>query len=309
MAQNELTFAQSIRLFIRLSRPLFLLGGILLYALGAGIARYLGASIVWGDYFIGQVWVTSLQLSAQYLNEFFDSPDDLRNPNRTPFSGGSGTIGPGQLSRSTALYAAATTLTITASLTVILFEQADISPVLMMLMGLSFLGAVFYSVPPIDLSTSGYGELVASILVANFVPFFAFLLQTGELHRLLVMTTFPLTALHLAMMLAFEFPDYASDVKYEKPTLLVRIGWRNGMVLHNLLILSAFFLLGLAMVFELPVLIALPAFLPLPLGLLQIWQMRRILAGARPNWTALTLPALVLFASTAYLLAFAFWTR
>lgn len=300
---------RTLRLFIQLSRPLFLLGGILLYALGVGIARYLGALVDWNLYFLGQAWVTSLQLSAHYLNEYFDAPRDNLNPNRTPFSGGSGAIGPGKLTRNTALIAATTTLTITTSLTVVLIQTAAITPLLTLIMVLSLLGAVFYSVPPVKLAETGYGELTTSVLVANLLPFFAFLLQTGEPHRLLVMSTFPLTALHLAMMLVFELPDYATDVKYEKLTLLVRVGWRIGMGLHNVLVLTAFFLLGLAMLFGLPLSIALPAFLPLPLALLQIWQMRRIAAGAAPNWTALTLNALALFASTAYLLAFAFWTR
>jgi hypothetical protein len=49
---------KNIQLFIQLSRPLFLLGAILLFALGAGIAKYLGATIDWGLYFLGQVWIT-----------------------------------------------------------------------------------------------------------------------------------------------------------------------------------------------------------------------------------------------------------
>jgi 1,4-dihydroxy-2-naphthoate octaprenyltransferase len=300
---------RSVRLFIQLSRPLFLLGAILLYALGIGIARYLGATIDWGVYVLGQAWVTTLQLSAHYLNEYFDAPADANNPNRTFFSGGSGAIGPGKLTRNTALIAGLTTLTLTASLTVTMLRAVDLAPVIVFVMLLSFLGALFYSVPPVKLAYSGYGELTTSILVANMVPIFAFLLQVGQPHRLLVMSTFPLTALHLAMMLAFEFPDYATDLKYEKQTLLVRLGWRAGMTLHNLLILASFVLLGLATLFGLPAFIALPAFLPLPLGLLQIWQMRRIAAGAKPSWNTLAFTAVVLFGSMVYLLAFDFWIR
>jgi len=87
----------------------------------------------------------------------------------------------------------------------------------------------------------------------------------------------------------------------------VRVGWQSGMVLHNLLILTAFLLLALAAVFGLPWFIALPAFLPMPLGLLQIWQMRRIADGMKPNWTALTLNALALFAACAYMITFSYW--
>jgi 1,4-dihydroxy-2-naphthoate octaprenyltransferase len=301
--------ARSFRLFIQLSRPLFLVGAALVYALGAGIARYLGSPIDWGVYFLGQGFVTALQLSAHYLNEFFDSPFDLENKNRTPFSGGSGAIGPGKLSRNTALIAAVISMTFLASITVLLIQYAPTTPNLVTLMFVSFLGALFYSTPPVRLADSGYGELVTSILVANLVPTFAFLLQYGDFHRLLTMTTFPLTALHLAMMIVFDLPDYATDIKHGKHNLLVRLGWQRAMSLHNLLILSAFLILGLAVWFRLPLAIALPAFLPLPLALLQIWQMRRIAAGAKPNWTTLTLTAVVLFASMAYLLAFSFWTR
>jgi 1,4-dihydroxy-2-naphthoate octaprenyltransferase len=300
---------KTIWLLIRLSRPLFLLGGVLVYALGAGIATYLGIRIDWGGYFLGQFWVTTIQLAGQYLNEYFDAPQDIQNKNRTPFTGGSGVLGPDGLPRRTALIAALGCLAVTASLTVLLLSTANMSPVTLLIMAIGFSGAVLYSVPPVRLSTTGYGELATSFLVANLVPAFAFLLQSGDLHRLLAMSTFPLTLLHLAMMLAFEFPDYATDLRLGKRTLLVRMGWQRAVLLHNLLILFAYITLGLAVIFGLPFLIALPAFLTLPLGLLQIWQMRRIADGARPNWNALTLTAIALFSVVAYLLTFTFWTR
>lgn len=300
---------RNVWLLIRLSRPLFLLGGVLVFALGVGIARYLGKPIDWGMYFLGQFWVTTLQLAGQYLNEYFDAPQDVQNTNRTPFTGGSGALGPDGLPRRTALIAAAGCLAVTASLTVLLLSQASLSPTTVLIMVIGFSGAILYSVPPVRLSTTGYGELTTSFLVANLVPAFAFLLQSGELHRLLAMATFPLTLLHLAMMLAFEFPDYATDLRLGKRTLLVRMGWQRAVVLNNLLILGAYLTLGLAAVFGLPFYIALPSLLTLPLGLLQIWQMRRIAEGAKPNWTALTLTGIALFSVVAYLLTFAFWTR
>jgi 1,4-dihydroxy-2-naphthoate octaprenyltransferase len=300
---------QTLVLIFRLSRPLFLLGAALVYALGAGIARYLGVEINWGVYLLGQAWITLLQLSTHYLNEYFDAPADLENPNRTPFSGGSGAIGPGKLQRSTALALAAGCLTAVASLTVLLISQGALSSTTLFIMVLIFMGAFFYSVPPVRLASTGYGELTTSIIVANLLPALAFLLQTGELHRLLAMSTFPLTALHLAMMLAFELPDYVNDLKYDKNTLMVRLGWQRGMTMHNALILSAYLLLALAVSFGLPFSIAWPSFLTFPIGLLQIWQMRRVADGAKPNWMTLTITPLVLFAAMTYLLAFAYWTR
>ena len=300
---------EQLLLFIRLARLPFIVGAMLLFGLGAGVARFLGASIDWNLYLIGQAWVSLVQLSTHFLNEYYDAPMDEHNPNRTPFSGGSGALGPGKLRREVALWSGISCLTIAASLTVLLIRMAAPDGGLIMILALIFLGAFFYSTPPVRLASTGYGELTTSIIVANLVPALSFMLQYGELHRLLAMATFPLTLLHLAMMLAYEFPDYASDFKYQKQTLLVRMGWERGMLMHNLLILVSFLVLGTAAILGLPLAIALPGFLSLPLGLFQIWMMNRIGDGAKPNWPALTFTAAALLGITVYLLMFAFWTR
>jgi hypothetical protein len=90
---------RTIGLILRLSRPLFLFGAALLYALGAGIAHYLGFRIDWDIFLTGQLWVSLLQLSTHYLNEYYDAAGDQQNSNRTLLSGGSGAIGPGKLPR------------------------------------------------------------------------------------------------------------------------------------------------------------------------------------------------------------------
>jgi len=301
--------SKKIWLFIRLSRPHFLLGAALLYALGAGIARYLGKPIDWGLYWLGQTWVTLVQLSAHYLNEYFDSAADADNEHRTPFSGGSGTIGKDKLRRETALYAAVICLALAAYFTLLIIRDAQINAALVLTLTFIFLGAFFYSTPPVRLAASGYGELTTSIIVSNLVPALAFLLQNNELHRLLAMATFPLTTLNLAMMLAFELPDYASDLKYLKQTLMVRIGWQRGIIFHNICILMSFVLFGLGALLGFPLPIVLPAFLTLALGIFQIWMVNRVADGAKPNWSALTITAVALYGVTAYLLTFTFWTR
>jgi 1,4-dihydroxy-2-naphthoate octaprenyltransferase len=286
-----------------------LIGAALLYALGVGVARFLGSPINWGVYLLGQGWVTLIQLSTHFLNEYFDSPADAQNPNRTPFSGGSGALGPGKIRREVALWSAVTCLTIATSLTVLIIRYVGFNGGVLLVLGLIFAGAFFYSTPPFRLVSTGYGELTTSIIVANLVPALAFLLQYGEIHRLLAMATFPLTPLHLAMMLVFELPDYAVDMKYGKNTLLVRMGWERGMLMHNIMVMVAFLVLGVAAILGLPLAIALPGFLSLPLGLFQIWMMNRIADGAKPNWVALTFTAAALLGVTAYLLLFTFWTR
>jgi len=300
---------RSVSLFIRLSRPLFLVGVAMLYALGVGIARYLGANIDWGVYLLGQAWVTLLQMSTQYLNEYFNAPADRENPNRTFLTGGSDALGEGKLPRRVALMAALTCLAFLASLSVVLISRVAPPPGAYLIMVLAFLGAFFYSVPPVSLEASGYGELTTSVLVTFLVPAYACILQAGELSRLVAMSAFPLFALHMAMLLAFELPDYSTDMKHEKRTLMVRLGWQNGVVLHNILILSGFLLLLLAGIFGYPSFAMLAGLLPLPIGLLQVWQMRNIVNGVPPNWDALTIGALALLGATTYFIGFAFWTN
>ncbi|MDA1330437.1 MAG: prenyltransferase [Chloroflexi bacterium] len=300
-----------IKLLFQLSRPFFLLSGALFYALGVGIARYLGFSIDWNLYFIGQLWVSAMQLATHYLNEYFDGPNDKSNHNRTPFSGGSGVLGEetGQLDPRVALLAAAAMLTTVALTTFGLGRAGVLGPVVGTILALTFFGAFFYSVPPVRLSASGFGELTASFILANLVPALGFALQSGELHRLLAMSTFPLTALSMAAMLAFELPDFASDLKVGKRTLLVRLDWRQGMQAHNAFIVAAYLLLLVAYLMGLPAAIAFPPLFTFPLGLLQIWYLHRIREGIKPNWTALTLNAVMLVGAVSYLLTYTFWTR
>ena len=69
-----------IILFLRLSRPYFLVGGFMQYALGVGIARFLGFEIEWSIFIIGAVWILSAQLATHYLNEYYDAELDALNP-------------------------------------------------------------------------------------------------------------------------------------------------------------------------------------------------------------------------------------
>ena len=192
-----------------------LLGGILLYALGGGIATYLGYYIDWPIYWLGQAAVTLLQLSSHFLREYFDRAGQppfesrVQRPPRTE-KGMAEPDGkeaaPPEIEAPRVIFfqAAAATLTVGAVVTVLLIAANKLTPQVFLFLGLAFLLAFVYAVPPFRLVYSGYGELVLAILEANLFPALAFLLQSGELHRLLAMLTFPLTLLYLAAVLAIS---------------------------------------------------------------------------------------------------------
>lgn len=302
---------KSLRLLIQLSRPVYILSAILLYLLGTGIAHYLNGTIDWSSFILGLIWIVFILLGSQYLDEYFN-PGGMRdepNGKRTPFSGGSGAIGAGRLPRQVALWVGLSCLTVTASMTILLVQNMESNLAIAVILGLIFVGEFIYAVPPLRLVSSGYGELIMSIVWSGFIPAMAFLTQGHDFHRILIMVSFPLTLLHLSMLLALEFADYASDLKQGKKPILIRIGWQRGMLMHNLLILGGFVILGIAFALGLPFSVAWPVVFVLPVGLFQILLMERIGAGAKPNWNLLLLISISTYGLTAYILTYAFWTH
>jgi 1,4-dihydroxy-2-naphthoate octaprenyltransferase len=292
---------KNLRLFFKLSRPVFLLGGALLFGLGAAIASFLGYTIDLARYLLGQGMITFIQLMTQYLNEYYGASTDRENPNRTPFSGGSGVLGPDGLPRQVALYAAVACVALAGTLASVSVFRNLFPLIAWLILALGFLGAFYYNVPPIRLVRSGYGEITASILVALLVPSFSFAAQAGKLDRLLLISAIPLVALHFAMMIVLQLPDYASDLKHDKRTLMVRLGWPTTMRLHDFGILFAIGSSFVAYFYGLPQRVALGSLIVLPLALAQIWQMERIRRGYPVRWHILTFSAVGLFSLAAYL--------
>jgi len=155
---------------------------------------------------------------------------------------------------------------------------------------------------------NGYGELTEAILVANLFPGLAFLLQTGELHRLLAMMTFPLLIIFLAARLALSLEHYLPNLRYGQKTMMVVLGWQRGMRLHNWLVPLGYLLFALAFTLGLPWALTWPGLLTLPLAIFEVIQINRIAAGSRPSWRLLNLTAVALLALTVYFLSLAFWT-
>ncbi len=300
-----------IRSFIQLSRPIYLLFAILLYFLGISLAHFLSGPIDWTALIYGLLWIVLVLLGFQYLNEYFDPAVMALNPTwkHTPFSGVTGAIGVGKVARPVALWAGLFCLAIAASLTVSMIQFLGMSTTTAMILAILFIGELFMALPPFRLVSSGYGEVVMSILVVGLIPALAFVLQGHDYHRILLMVAFPLMTLYIGMLLALELPDYASDIAQDKRPMLVRIGWQRGMMLHNLLILITFVIIGMAFIFGLPLYVAWPVILVLPFGIFQIWQMIRIADGVKPNWNLLVLSAISTFGLAAYILTYAFWTH
>lgn len=223
---------QRLRAFVVLSRPHFLLGGLLLFALGAATA----ADRSVGDYVLAQLMVTAAQLTAHFVNEYFDQVPDALIEKRTLFSGGSGILPGGDLQPRVALGAAAAASALAAAAAI---AVAALSPTAAAL-GMAALGISWaYSAPPLRLLGTGWGEMATSAVVTGFVPAIAALALGGGVGSFLWWAMAVLFPTHMAMMLAFELPDIESDALAGKRVIAVRVGRDNTNLLITALYAAA----------------------------------------------------------------------
>ena len=275
--------------FAALTRPVFLLGGALLYGLGAALSP---EPIDWASYAAGQALVTAVQMSAQYANEYYDQEADrLGAAGRTWLTGGSGVLASGRLAPATALRAAAITSTAALGAAVVV-AAASVPAALVGVAALA--GGWLYSAPPARLVGNFAGVSVASIIVAGLTPLTGALLQGSVSADRLIAVAVPLLLLHHAMLIAFEHPDIPGDTAAGKRTLSVRLSRTAIERLHRGLLVATYgALLGAVWLGSLEWSEAGWALALAPLGLVQAWSYSRV------TGTVLATVAVGLFSGTA----------
>ena len=263
-----------IRAFIQMTRPLFIGGGLILYLFGAALAVTQGAAINWLRLVLGQLLVTSIQLTTHCANEYYDyEVDRLIGERRTPFSGGSGVLVNGQLDRRVALHALRACLVI-AVITLII--SGLIVPALWLIGLIALCGGYFYSAPPLTLESSGFGELDTVFLTAVLVPLTGYTMQTGQVDASVLRFALPLLLIDLAMILTFEFADYPADKEIGKKNITVRIGLKRAAWLHQALLIG-----GAVLLFALT---PVPPLLAWIVVALVVWQIAGVAWRSRSGW-------------------------
>jgi 1,4-dihydroxy-2-naphthoate octaprenyltransferase len=295
-------------IYLKVALPLPFAAVIMLYALGGGVAHYLGYPIIWDRFFPGLLISLLIFESQIFFNEYFNLLDRGKNailPDPKPGEE-SGKV---RLEQNRLVFLGFTFLTIAAVLVVMLFNQKALNPTNGFFLFLMALGWLMVSCPPLRLARSGFGQLMETFLIVYAVPAFALSLQIGSIHRLLTMNIFPLTCLYLAMLLVQQMPDFGESIRTGQKNLLTMLGCNWGMTIHNILIPLAYLLIGAALLVGMPWPLAWPAFLTIPLAAYEIWLMVQIDMGVKPRWRLLSVTSSGLFFLTAYMLAFSIWVR
>jgi 1,4-dihydroxy-2-naphthoate octaprenyltransferase len=289
-----------IRNLLRLSRPLHLLLTALTYFLGASIANYLGKPFRTDSFWLGLIAVLLAQASMNLLAEVFRPANEAIVDGETRKQ---------RLSlRNNALYISIASLTANAVIAFVLYNNHHLSVAAFFFLLLSLLVVLAYAIPPFRFINRGFGEFLLAAHMAYIIPSIAYILQSDEAHRFLLITI-PLTFLAFAYFIVMDFPSFASDSKYNRSTLLTRLGYERVVPLHHLFVLLAYLFFLTVPVFGLSLSLFWPAFLTLPFALFQIYQLRSLSLGAPVHWTLLTVTALSVFGLTAYFLSLTFWLR
>lgn len=208
----------------RLARPLFLLGGVVLYGLGVVIARAQGVSLDPTSIALGQLTVTFGQLLTHFTNDYHDRVADAANSTPTRWSGGSRALVEGRVSPEDARRAAWLAGGSAAVAGGALSLRADPALPLAMLVGLALFLAWAYSSPPIRLHARGLGEVAGAILLAAITPAVGLLAAGGRPTAAIWLSLGPLVLLQFAMLVAVSLPDRLGDAAAGKQTLAVRLG-------------------------------------------------------------------------------------
>jgi len=234
----------SVAAYAAVARAPFLLLPVTLIAVGTGAAVYLGMED-WARAGLALLGLLGVHVAVNALNEASDfrSGIDL-NTERTPFSGGSGTLPAGQLSHRKAV---ATGLVggavgVAVGLYFITVVGVNLVPIL----AIGALSVFAYS----DFLARGYvGEFFAGLGLGALPIVGTTLVQTGAYETVAIAASIPAFFMTFNLLLLNEFPDEEADRTGGRRNLVLMLGRRKAARLYALfaLLVPVWLIAGVAL--------------------------------------------------------------
>ncbi len=215
--------------FIRLLRPHFLLGSVMLFLIGSIHAGQGHIEIDIG-LFMAILTAAMVQLAGQLANDYFDRDGD-KPSKRSLFAGGSGVIQSGSFSAGSVLRL---TMAVSA-LSIILAAAVSVHTdrwLFLPLIALGLAGGLAYSVPPIRSASTWFGELSIALLIAFILPLTGSYFITGSMDTEVLALCLPLFFFSLESLIAVQFPDMEADRASGKRNLTFRLGIHRTKFAH-----------------------------------------------------------------------------
>lgn len=204
-----------------MARPSQLLAFIVLYLTGVIIAVKQGHSMTFVQGLAGLIPLLIAGASIHYSNEYADVETD-KLTRRTPFSGGSGVLADGLISRRMAWWGMWILLSLALAKATICAVIMQVTPVACGILCIGLFFGWMYSVAPLKLAWRGWGELDNALLGGMLLALYGYANVTNEVTPEIVLMFLPFTGMVFINLLATTYADRYADNVVGKHTLATR---------------------------------------------------------------------------------------
>ncbi len=259
---------------IKLGRPQFIVGGFLLFCVGALLAVLFNAEFILSKFIFGYAILFTAHLSVHYSNDYFDAEaDQYITP--TAISGGSGILAENPELKIFSKWFAVALICISLSLAIIFIFIYSYTAWFFLFVLFGNLLGWFYSAPPIKLNYRRLGE-IATVIVGIILPGMGYFTLMGTLNLPFFIFSIPMAFLLLFFIISVEMPDMEGDKLGGKITLIVAKGREFGfrmIAIAVLMVTTSFVLIPLTNLFpsiiDFRILIII-SLIPLSLGITEL---------------------------------------
>lgn len=214
--------------FAGVARAPFLLLPPTLVASGAAAAAW-DDGFIWSRTVMALVGLVALHMAVNILNEWSDMRTGIDlETERTPFSGGSGTLPAGGMTSQTALFFGLACAAV--GLGVGLWFIPRIGSALLPIM---VVGAICVLAYTDALARLGIGEIAAGFGLGAGPVIGTALVQDGQFSRAAIAASIPAFFMTFNLLFLNEFPDEAADRKGGRRNLVILLGRRRAAVMYT----------------------------------------------------------------------------
>ena len=166
-----------------------------------------------------------IHLITAFVNDVADIQTDEANLSRTPFSGGSGVVVEGQLSRSDLIKGARGAALSAIILAGLMIFGLHVHWGILLFVGWGIVSAAEYSLPPVKLSYRGGGEFLVLVTYSVALVWAGYFVQAGPAYSSLVWAlSTPIGFAVFSLITITQFPDLEADRKAGKRSLVIVFG-------------------------------------------------------------------------------------
>lgn len=215
-------FTRHFLLLFRMARPAQVLAVFLVYTWGVILAWRFTGVFTLAIFLAGWLPLALVSISIHYANEYADYETEALTV-RTPFLGSSGALHDLQMPRSAAIWAAWAAMI--AGIILALGSYA-VGYTTLVPLGVLILGGFpgwMYSVTPLALAWSRWGEVTNAFLGGVLLPVYGFSVIVGQIDWRVILVSLPFGLLVFLNLLATTWPDRAADAEVGKYTLATRL--------------------------------------------------------------------------------------